>query len=172
MPAPNNFEDLLSENQQFLRGLVLSLGVPRQDADDLVQQINIKLLNLRDNFDLNTSFKAWSSSVTRFTCLSYFRDRKRRPHLDISEQALDALQESYIEHYDSIQAKLDTLHLCLSKLSSKDQDLIKNFYIRGESCKELAPALKQSHAAIRKKLSRLRQALRDCLNRQNAHTQR
>ncbi|GAA5495597.1 RNA polymerase sigma-70 factor, Rhodopirellula/Verrucomicrobium family [Rubritalea squalenifaciens DSM 18772] len=165
MSDSGTFEELLVAHQGFIRGMVISLGVLRHDADDLVQQVNVKLFNMQEQYEQGTNFKAWVASVCRFTCLSYFRDKQRRPHLDMSEQALDALQETYIQHYEQMDQRYELLEICLQSMPQKDRDVLREFYKRGESIKEIAEQLKKSAVAMRKYISRLRKSLKECIER-------
>lgn len=165
MADSDSFEALLVDHQGFIRGMVVSLGVLRHDADDLVQQVNVKLFNMQDQYEAGTNFKAWAASVCRFTCLSYFRDKQRRPHLDMSEQALDALQETYIQHYEQMDRRYELLEICLQSMPQKDREVLREFYKKGESIKEIAVHFKKSAVAMRQYISRLRKALKECIER-------
>lgn len=107
MSKPDSFDQELINNQAFLRGFIASLGVLRQDIDEVLQECNLYLSANRNKFTEGSNFRAWSASVARFRCLNYFRNRKRRPHSDLSEEAIDALEMTYVENFDAINDQIE-----------------------------------------------------------------
>ncbi|MFC5050879.1 sigma-70 family RNA polymerase sigma factor [Rubritalea spongiae] len=161
------FSQLLAGEQGFLHALIRSLGVPSSDSADVLQAANMYLIENADKFETGTNFRAWAAQVTRYRCLNYFRSQKRRPMVNLSEQALDLITEEVCRQYDETAQQLSHLDQCLKKLPFEHASLIHAIYTEGQSLKEYAHSHKKSHTAVRKTISRVRQLLKDCIERQN-----
>lgn len=157
------FDQLLTNEQDFLHALIRTIGVPVSDAADVLQSSNIYLIKNADKFIPGTNFRAWSAKVARYRCLGYFRSQKIRPMVNLSEQAIDLIAEEACHQYDETADQLAKLKNCLSQLPSKHSDLIHAIYNEGQTLKDYASIQNKSHSAIRKTISRIRQSLKDCI---------
>ncbi|GAA5494464.1 hypothetical protein Rhal01_00625 [Rubritalea halochordaticola] len=163
--APETFDQLLAQEQEFLRLLIRTIGVSPSDANDVLQEANIYLINNATQFELGTNFRAWASKVVRYRCLQYFRDQKRRPMINLSEQAIDLITEEVCEQYEETERQLRKLNLCIDKLPADHADMLKANYHDGMTLKDYAKIHKKSHMAVRKTMSRVRHALKDCIEK-------
>lgn len=165
MSGDNTFERHLAAEQAFLVAFVRALGVPVADAGDVVQNANVYLVRHRDDFVPGTNFRAWASRVVRYRCLHYFREQRRRPMINISEEALDLVGAEMLEQYDETAAQLVKLRRCLERLSPESRLLLDAVYKHGQTLKEYAARNDMSHDAARKAISRVREALKTCIER-------
>ncbi|MFC3126241.1 sigma-70 family RNA polymerase sigma factor [Pseudoroseomonas globiformis] len=62
-----------------LRAYARSLTRNRDDADDLVQDAVLRMLNSADRYQNGTRFKAWAFTIMRNRFLNDFAARKRQP---------------------------------------------------------------------------------------------
>lgn len=157
------FSELITREQGFLEALVRTIGVPPSDAPDVLQAANLYLVENQAKYQPGTSFRAWAAQVVRYRCLNYFRERKRRPLVNISEQVLDLIAEELVGQFDETEAQLDRLQQCLAKLPAEHRELLAAVYGAGNSLKEYAAHTRKSHAAVRKTISRIRQTLKACI---------
>lgn len=160
------FEALLASEQEFMVALVRTLGVPSADVPDVVQAANLYLVENNDRFEIGTNFRAWVAQIVRYRSLSYFREKKRRPMVNLSEQALDLITQEVITQFDETEAELQRLEDCMGKLPEAQRELLHWVYREGRSLKDIAKSHKQSHAAVRKTISRVRAQLKDCIESQ------
>jgi len=70
------------ELNNLLFAFALRLTRSRQDAEDLMQETQIKAYKYRDNFAEGTNFKSWISTIMRNTFINQYRKRKTRRHLN------------------------------------------------------------------------------------------
>lgn len=161
--SPEAFDSLLASEQGFLLALIRTIGVPPLDAPDVLQTANLYLVEKRDRFRPGTDFRAWATQVVRFRCLGYFRERKRRPMVNISEQALDLVAAELAGHFDEAEAQLARLQDCITKLPAEHRDLLGAAYHDDVSLKDYAARTHKTHSAVRKTLSRIRQTLKACI---------
>ncbi|MCH7229123.1 sigma-70 family RNA polymerase sigma factor [Haloferula sp. A504] len=165
-PEEKSFNQLLTGEQEFLRALLRTIGVPASDVADVLQDANVYLIANQAKYLPGTNFRAWAGQVARFRSLNYFRSKKRRPMVNLSEQALDMIVEEVVLRFDENHARLQKLGHCLSKLSDDQRQLLDAVYAKGTSLKDLARAKRCSHAAMRKTVSRIRQTLKACIEYQ------
>lgn len=146
-----------------MRALIRTIGVPASDEGDVLQDANLYLVENQTKYLPGTNFRAWAAQVVRFRSLNYFRSKKRRPMVNLSEQALDLITGEMVLRFDENQARLRTLDQCLAKLTEDQRQLLDSVYAKGMPLNDLARARRCSHAAIRKTISRIRQALKSCI---------
>lgn len=162
-PEEEGFSQLLTAEQEFLRALIRTIGVPASDVGDVLQDANLYLVANQTKYLPGTNFRAWAAQVVRFRSLNYFRSKKRRPMVNLSEQALDLIAGEVVIRFDENHARLQKLGHCLSKLPDDQRELLESVYAKGRSLKVLARTRRCSHAAMRKTISRIRQALKACI---------
>lgn len=163
LPGSEGFDHLLTGEQDFLRALIRTIGVPNSDVGDVLQDANLYLIQNQTKYLPGTNFRAWAAQVVRFRCLNYFRSKKRRPMANLSEQALDKIIGEVVLRFDENHARLQKLDQCLAKLPADQRHLLDSFYAKGIPLNDLARVRQCSHAAIRKTISRIRQALKSCI---------
>ncbi len=160
---PLDFRELLTQEQEFLRVLIRTIGVPASDVLDVLQDANLYLIENQEKYILETNFRAWAAQVVRYRSLNYFRSKKRRPMVNLSEEALDLIAGEMAIRFEDNNTRLQGLSYCLTKLSDDQRKLLEDVYRHGHSIKNLARLRKCSHAALRKAISRIRQALKICI---------
>ena len=161
-----SFRGCIAREQEFLLALIRTLGVAPSDVPDVLQETNLYLVQNQDQYVPDTNFRAWAARVARFRCLNYFRERKRRPMVNLSEQSIDLLTDECVRGFDETNAKLGRLEQCMKALDSGQRSLLAQTYGARLSLKEIAQRERKSHTAVRKTISRIRQLLRDCIEGQ------
>lgn len=123
-----------------------------EDAQDAFCQVFLQLCAYRGAFASAEHEKAWLIRVTLNCCKTARRQRflRRRPLPKATAPATEAAPED-----DLIQA--------LQQLSNKDRTVLYLFYYEDLSVAQLSQLLHLSSAAVRKRLSRARQALKQIL---------
>ena len=129
----------------------------RQDAEDLVSTVFLKIYQNADKFDASKAkLSTWIYQIAKNTVIDYFKTR--RIHCGLEETALceDNISEA-IENEDMLQR----LYIALTRLSEKQRDLIILHYHTGKTLKEISVSLGMSY--INAKITH-RKAL-NCLNK-------
>lgn len=159
------FEELLGLHQHRIYGYIYALLRDTSDAQDVFQQTTIILWKKFDQFDLGTSFFSWAATVARFEALNFSKYRRRSRiyfDQDLMEQLAvdaDAMQEELLE------ARRTALRCCLDKLSKSDRKMIDNRYLHGLGSPQIADILGRSSTSVCNSLSRIRQTLLSCIDR-------
>lgn len=154
---------LLAQSQFRLKAYILSLLSSADEADDILQETNTYILTHLDKYERGTNFKAWSFQIAFFRVKSHIRDRQRRGYVELPDDLIEHISYAASEYYSSPNPRLQSLHLCIQKLSSKERLLLRLKYIEQGSITKLADQTNQTANSLHKALSRIRQALRSCV---------
>ncbi len=162
------FVNLLIAHQSLIRAFVISLLPGAVEVDDVIQNTNEVLWTKRNTFTLGTNFKAWALTTARFQVMAQqqkMRAEKRAP-LDDDVLALVA-EAAEAMHAGEINRQLEDLQECLSLLPMRDQELILHRYWKRSGLGDYARASGRSVGSIKVALYRIRESLRDCLERKS-----
>lgn len=137
----------------------------RQQAEDLFQDSVVKALGRLDSFEDEDHLAGWAVVTIRNAAIDLIRQRETRAAI-LSELALERLDQhrSAEAKRNSDADRLDALTLCSEKLPGKSRKLLHQRYVLGKTGRELAGELNLSLDAVFKRLSRIHQLLRECMN--------
>jgi RNA polymerase sigma-70 factor (ECF subfamily) len=145
-------------------GYILSLVPSWTDADEILQETNIRLWEEFDKFVLGTNFAAWAIRVAHFQVLTW-RKQVSRNRLVFDQRVIDALAEEPAWADEAYEARHEALGECMSKLPDHSRDLLRRCYLRGNKIKDVAERLQRSPASVYKALERIRTTLHACIER-------
>jgi RNA polymerase sigma-70 factor, ECF subfamily len=147
------YHRLLSDLSQVLRGVVrrgfAGVGVPRDDVEDVVQDVLLAIHLKRHTWDRTMPLGPWISAIARNKMIDDLRRRGRRPEVPVD------LTEFDIEG-DNQQASIDARDVdrILGGLSEKNRDIVRSISIDGHSAREVADRLGMTEVAVRVALHR------------------
>ncbi|MEO0531344.1 MAG: sigma-70 family RNA polymerase sigma factor [Planctomycetota bacterium] len=153
-------QELTAAQLGLLRYIATLLGNP-QEANDVLQATNVVLWRKASEFELGTSFRAWSERVAYFQTRAFIRDRGRDRHV-FSEEMVSHLASRTVEAIDDRQI---ALRHCLSGLEPRQRDLLRLRYADEIPLKQLAERQGKGLSAMKVGLHRLRRSLLDCIER-------
>ena len=156
-------EARIEEIQSDLRGYIISLSGHGHDCDDILQETNLFLWERRADFQAGSNFKAWAFKVAYFKSMASRRDRVRRGEVVFSEDISQRISAEAGLHFGTRPDKISALRRCLGKLTTDELRLIKVKYQQQKSLSSFALQTGKSIDAIHKSISRVRLALRSCV---------
>ncbi len=171
--APNGggrneqFVRLLTQNERKIYGFILSLVPNWADADEILQETNVRLWKQFGKFVPGTDFAAWACTVAHFQ-VKTFRKRAGRQKVVFSQAFVDAVAEEALAAQQEVGARQSALAMCLERLQEKSRQMIDLCYRQGFSIREAATQLGRTADATYKALSRIRHSLHDCVQRRLA----
>ncbi len=168
-PDPDDvdmFSELVREHQAGLRAFIRALGAEEDWVDDLAQEVFVTAFRKRAVFDNSKDFGRWLRGIARRLVAN-----ERRKHARRSRLVHGALAEVLTEVPDEVEGADDTgserlseaLQRCVEQLPERSRALLRRRYEGGENATTLAQALQQSAEAIRQSLTRIRLAVRRCV---------
>ena len=127
----------------------------RQDAEDVTQDVMLKLVSHAHEITDENHLKAWLLRVTANQTASLFRTAWRRLTLPLNDAVLASRQP--LQSHDELDEALGTLNRDL-------RTVIHLYYYEDMSTAEIADTLHIRPEAVRKRLSRARRLLQDRLS--------
>ncbi len=122
-----------------------------QDAEDISQDAFVKLYTCRESFDADENIKAWLIRVTINLSKNLLKRNGRRGWSELPAD-IPCEDSSDIALYD-----------CIRRLKPEYSGVIYLFYYEGYSAKEIAAICRITSAAVRTRLCRGREMLREML---------
>lgn len=159
------FLRLFTSHEPALRAFVRSLVPTSADANDVMQEAAIVLWRKFGDYDPQREFRGWAFGIAKMQVLTWQRDRARDRHL-FAEELIERLAGDSAELSDRLEAQREALRTCLGHLPPDQRKLVTAVYASGARANEVAAAMRQSVAAVYKRLHRIRLALVECTRRQ------
>lgn len=162
------FRILVEAYQDRLFGLVFSLVHNREQAEDLTQEIFVKVYFALSSFEGQSAFYTWLYRIASNHCLDHLR--KKRPQQISIDRPVD--NESEITFQDSLaapasdnpeapmEANMEVSSL-LDALDPEQRLILSLRELEGHSYEDLAEMLKCPMNTVKSRLNRAREALKE-----------
>lgn len=170
-PAPSSFEDLLRPHVEFLYRLAWRFTGNAPDAEDLVQEVLLKLFPRTRELSAVEQLRPWLARVLYRQYVDFVRQRGRSPMTGQATEAegdddpLDGFAAA--EDGPEEQAERSQLHerilRALDRLNPEQRAVITLHDVEGYSLVELEPILDTPLGTLKSRLHRARQQLRALL---------
>ena len=145
------FEETVKRNEDKLFRTAIAIMGGKADAEDIVQDVFLKLFEKQPRFESSEHETAWLIRVAVNLCKSRLRSHWRKKTVP--------LLETYPAQTDEQRELIETV----LSLPSKYRTVIHLFYYGGYSTKEIAEITKQKESTVREQLTRARRMLKDFL---------
>lgn len=163
--AEGEFLRLLQAHQNQIFSYIFCQVQQAADAEDIFQQTAIVLWEKFSQFEPGSNFLAWAKAIATNKALAFLRDR-RRSNARFSETLIEQLAERPLWSTETTDQKLVALSRCRQKLSSNDQQLLRECYGTAASkIQSTAAKLGRTAESVYVSLSRIRQSLANCIKR-------
>lgn len=163
------FADLVRLHQAQVRAYI-ACRVPDPDLrDDLAQEVFLSAYRSLVSFGRQSSFGTWLTAIAKNRVLHFLRSEQQRKaregvSLESAVMAWSAAEgESPVVEAAGPERELSALKGCVGGLTEKSRRLIRFFYFEGRTAPEISRLVNMSEAAVWMALSRIRQALRRCV---------
>lgn len=137
-----------------------------QARDDVLQNTAVAVLESFPRYDPARPFVAWALGVARNQVRLYLRARGRDRHA-FDTDTLEAVAAAFAETADT-DRRFDHLAGCVEQLDAKAQELCRLRYDAGLKPAAIAERLGGAANAVAKALQRVRDRLRECIERKAA----
>ncbi|MEO0477785.1 MAG: sigma-70 family RNA polymerase sigma factor [Planctomycetota bacterium] len=156
------FLPLWTQHQRRIFAYIYTLIPNRSDAEDLLQETSITLWEKFEEFEQGTDFVAWGCQVAYWKVRNARRKYARSPIIH-DDELLSSISDKAIAARDELDQRHDALAHCLEKLGDRDHALVMSRYESDATVKDVAKRTGRTAEAAYKALSRIRQALLDCV---------
>lgn len=152
----------LTRCQNGVFAYILSLVGNPDTARDIQQETNVVLWRKAGEFKGGSDFMPWALGIARMQVLSFRRDHQRDRHI-FDDQVLEQLASEYAATPDDPDDRQRAFEDCFGHLPERQQELLATRYAPGGSVKEIAERRGQSAGALSVTLSRIREAVANCI---------
>ena len=132
-------------------------------AEDIFQNVALKAMTREVSFETDSALLSWAFITARREGIDWLR-RHQRETFGLDADLLEVLEREWQaapSHPDG--AKMDALRDCLESAPEASRRLLKLRYFDGYSCEEVAGQMGIGLNAIYKRVSRLHQSLKECI---------
>jgi RNA polymerase sigma-70 factor (ECF subfamily) len=146
----------------FAMVLQMCLGFVSGDQDkanDLAQEVFIKVWTHLDSFKGLSSYKTWIYRITVNTCLQLIRKEKKRTSVSLNDYSHSIEEESQQDKDESVAE----LYHAIGQLKETER-LIIMMVLEGQSNEDIAEVLGLEHTTVRVKIHRIKKKLNTILN--------
>ena len=139
----------------------------RESAEDLIQQVCVKVVTHLDQFSGKVPLLHWVSRIAVNTCLNQIRHEKRRPEVRLADLGED--EAAVVEHLAHSPTELNAsdqfaarelVERLLETLKPKDRLLMRLMYLEGQQVEDIAKITGWNKAMIKVRAFRTRAQLR------------
>jgi RNA polymerase sigma-70 factor, ECF subfamily len=138
-----------------------------EDAQDVVQEVLIKVWNGRDHMDEIRNWEAWCMRLTKNLALDRLRAQQRRPTDSMSE-GFEVRQEALTPYERTeLHESMQKIELLIEQLPEKQRQVIHLRDVEGYSYNEICEILELDMNQVKVNLFRARNAVREKLTKLN-----
>jgi len=153
-------QNLIERFQSHVFGLCFRLLRHRQDAEDVTQEVFLRVFRSLKRWDRTRPLKPWIMGITVNRCRTWLSQRARRPEL------MDYLQETAASPKVDDAAELaDEIQLAVRDLRVEYQSVFVMYHEQGHAYEDIAAALGRPVGTIKTWLYRARLEVLDRLRR-------
>ena len=161
----SDFEYLIQQQSRKLFGFAFRILRNQEEAEDVVQEIFIKLWNMGKKLDEYKSIDALATAMTRNYCIDLLRKQKHNFSGDYNiNEYSNLVAPSPQEQLENKESGV-ILNMIINKLPDNYKVIIKLRDIEGVSFEEIAAKTNQNINTLRVALSRARKQIRDEYNK-------
>lgn len=162
-----SFAKLLHHITPIMFKYFYRMGANQMDAEDLTQDVALKLWHMVDRYDATKSkFTSWLYTVCYHTWCDAYRSIKRRykQQQDLIE-TLDSNANDTGDntHKDKTLEDRNRVRKALNILTEKQRNILILTYYHGMTYQECAENMKMTSKAIERQLSKTRKIMKDFL---------
>ncbi len=163
--TPEEFRKVVLPEGRRLYALAFRFLNSREEAEDAVQEVMMKLWSEKDAKRDFSNVAAWCTTVTRNYCIDILRRRKKLPtgNLAEAEGIKDAEADTGKGHDANEAVKLVSVIISRMKEPGKSAVIMRD--IEGYSYEETAEATGMNVTALRTVMSRARKQIREEIER-------
>lgn len=161
-----SFEDIVYYYEKKIFGYLLKLTRNKQDAEDLTQEVFLKIYKNLKSYQTDKKFSTWIFTIAKNSATDFFRKNYHKKEVYVLDDPNFPepikLESNHVIIKEIKHQKLD-LHSAISKIKPIYQKVIKLFYLDGFNYKEISNKLEIPVNTVKTNIFRAKKILRDYL---------
>ncbi|HYG76396.1 MAG TPA: RNA polymerase sigma factor [Planctomycetota bacterium] len=166
------FAELVTTYEETVRSFTAIWSPSRDEADDIAQEVFLAAFRGIHTFEPGKDLKTWllgiSRNLTRNAWRRVSRTSGRHSRTDVHE----ILERQAVAFFQKRECNMgqreDALRQCMETLPANTKNIFTRYFVDEVSSSELASTLNTTENTVRATLSRIRRALRSCIERRIA----
>ena len=158
-----------TQDRYALEGYILAIVRDPHLAADVYQDVAVVVLAQLEQFDTNRDFRAWVCGIARNKAKQAL-SKTTKVQCVPNERLAELIDQAYAEQTDETWIGLSRyghhLNVCLLKLTATVRRILDLRYGQDLSLRDVAKVLGKSEGSIRTALSRTREVLHQCIERE------
>lgn len=147
----------------LVSGFILSMVRNYQDRDDILQETAVAVLNSFGKYERSKPFTGWAMGIARNQVLLHYR-KKNKKLVFLDPLLTESLQQAFSDT-STTNNQLDHLADCFKTLDKKSKVLCELRYGGDLKPASIAEKIGMEANSVAKALQRIRDQLRDCIQR-------
>lgn len=140
-------------------------------AEDIFQNVALKAMTREVSFEAEAALLSWAFISARREGIDWLR-RRQRESLGLDAELLDILEREWqARPPPGAGSKIEALRECLEAAPEAARRLLKLRYFDGYNCEDVARQMGIGVNAIYKRVSRLHESLRECIEKKVVSTE-
>ncbi|MFN3151297.1 sigma-70 family RNA polymerase sigma factor [Bremerella sp.] len=166
-----DFAQHLIASQSALYAFIASLMGGVSEANDVLQETNLKLWNKASEYDPAQPFLRWAYVFARFEVMAW-RKKQSRSRIVLDDELVSLIASDWNGTIGDSTQQIAALEGCLEKLPQQQRELLDARYGRGEAVQDIAVRQCRTENAMSALFYRVRKSLAECIEltlRREAH---
>jgi RNA polymerase sigma factor (sigma-70 family) len=160
-----DFNNLVQQLSRKMYGFAFRILSNREEAEDAVQEVFIRLWKMGDKLDEYSSINALATTMTKNYCIDQVRKRKRSPLEEYKNQEYNSsASPSPLDQLENRESG-NIIFSIIEKMPENYGNVIRLREIEGMSFEEIAVKSGQNINNLRVMLSRARKMIKDEYNK-------
>ena len=155
------FAHIAEHYAQAVHTLVVRIVGSREDAEEVTQDVFVRVFEHLRLFNFKSSFSTWLYRIAYNLAISFSRHR-RQTFYAIDESRLRKVSDDEVEQMETTadnEQQIEALARAIELLEAEERALITLFYYEERSVAECAEIMAQSENNIKVRLHRIRKKL-------------
>jgi RNA polymerase sigma-70 factor (ECF subfamily) len=158
------FEELFNRHKSQVLGYLCRLLADKQKAEDVSQEIWMRVIKYSPHYEAKGQFKAWLMTMSRNAAFNASRSSRPEDLDDMAVQsAVDENLLAQTDHWLESQENLGRIKNCVDQLPDQQRQVFAIWLNEDLSYDELAKQLALSLSSVKSILFRARQNLEKCI---------
>lgn len=156
------FLSLLMRYQTRIHTYILYQIPNRTDAEDILQDTIVVMLDKFPEFQEGTNFLAWGITIARYKIMS-FKQKNRSSKMIFDDSMIDLFEKETTSNLDSFKEESEVLRDCIRKLPTRHKKYLRLRYEQSLSYREIGQQIAISMQAVYKTMTRIHITLLNCV---------
>lgn len=161
------FVTQITASQRRIYGFIRTLIYDSASIEEVLQETNLALWEQAARFTPGTDFMAWACRIAWFKVLDH-RRATRRQRLEFRPDVLEAIAAEALEDVNIFERQQRALAACIESLSERHRHVLRMHYFNQMPFEQIGAMIDRNANAVAQLMFRVRNALRECIERQLA----